>query len=75
MTQEEKKKLKKMTLNLDDYLDLVEFEAPSLDFVRELFFMILDYNKAVVSKDLPIFLPIFKIFLDRVKAACTLQAC
>ena len=37
--------------------------------------MILEYNKYLNSKDFPIFVPIFKVLLDRVKAACALQAC
>lgn len=75
MTQNERKKFKNIQLNLDEYLDLVEFVAPSLGFLQELFLMILEYNRLVFSKDLPIFQPIFKISLDRVKAACTVQAC
>ncbi|OMJ73824.1 hypothetical protein SteCoe_27406 [Stentor coeruleus] len=75
ITQEERKKFKSISLNLDEYLDLIEFQAPNLVFLQELFLMILDYNRLVFSKDLPIFLPIFKISLDRVKAACTVQAC
>ena len=75
ITQEERKKIKEMKLNLDDYLDLVEFRAPSLAFVQELFLLVLDYNKTVFHKDLPIFLPIFEVLLNRIKAACTLQSC
>lgn len=75
ITQEERKKFKSINLNLDEYLDFIEFEAPNLVFLQELFLMILDYNRLVFSKDLPIFQPIFKISLDRVKAACTVQAC
>jgi Leucine-rich repeat/IQ calmodulin-binding motif len=75
ITQAERKKYKSIKLNLDDYLDLVEFNAPSEKFVQELFLMVLDYNKIVFSKDLPIFLPIFEVLLHRVRATCTVQAC
>lgn len=75
ITQDERKKFLTTELHLDDYLDLVKFEAPSLEFVQELFLMVLAYNSLVFHKDLPIFLPIFSMFLDRVRAACTVQAC
>lgn len=75
ITQSERKKYKELKLNLDDYLDLVEFKAPSLEFIQELFLMVLFYNKTVFHKDLPIFLPIFEVLLNRIKAVCTVQAC
>ena len=74
ITQDERKKFKNLDLKLDEYFDLVEFNCPTLEFLQELFLMIIEYNRCVIQKDLPIFLPIFKVLLDRVKAACTIQA-
>ena len=75
ITSEERKKFKSLDLKLDDYFDLVEFECPSLDFLQELFILIIAYNRFVIKKDLPIFLPLFKTLVDRVKSACTIQSC
>jgi hypothetical protein len=75
ITHEERKKFKGLDLKLDEYFDLVEFECPTLEFLQELFLMVLAYNRCVIKKDLPIFLPLFNELVNRVKSACTIQAC
>lgn len=74
ITKEERDKIKDVHQNLDDYLDLFEFSAPTAEFLHELLLLIFEYNKYLNSKDYPIFIPIYEIFLKRVKAACTVQA-
>ena len=73
-TREERKKYQSLELELDDYLDLVEFEAPSKEFLQKLFMLVLAYNKTASNKDCPIFLPLFQVLVNRVNAACTIQA-
>lgn len=63
-----------VTYKLDDYLDFLEFNGPNENFMVELFNTILDLNKYLNSKDLPLFVPVYSVLVDRVKAACTLQA-
>ena len=75
ITPKERKAVAEINWHFDDYLDLLEFEAPSKAFMTTLINLILDYNKQLKEKDLPIFIPIYDILLQRVKAACTLQAC
>ena len=59
---------------LDDYLDFLEFEGPSVEFMTQLFELVLKLNKYLSLKELPLFIPVYAIFVDRVKAACTVQA-
>ena len=65
---------KNVTYKLDDYLDFLEFNGPDENFMTELFNTILELNKYVSSRDLPLFVPAYSVLVDRVKAACTLQA-
>ena len=74
-TRAEKAKFSQIVWNFDDYQDLMEFNAPTSEILREIIVLVLEYNKLVSLKDLPIFLPIYEVMLNRVKAACTIQSC
>jgi Leucine-rich repeat/IQ calmodulin-binding motif len=70
----EKEKYNQIKSNYDDYNDIILFNSPSPSFMQEFIMLILEYNKYLNSKSLPCFIPIYKVLLDRVKAACMVQA-
>jgi hypothetical protein len=65
---------KKAKYKLDDYLDFLQFTGPSPEFMTELFELILKFNRFLNQRDLPLFIPVYEVFVNRVKAACTVQA-
>ena len=76
MTKLEKLKFRKRSseIELDDYHDLMVFEAPSMSFLHRILSIAQVYNSQVSGEEYPLFMPLIEECVRKIAAVCFIQA-